>query len=132
MQNSKKSKNTGSFIYEDFCKATMELRKSLWEEGEEVLEQRRPSKIVYLNYRRVVIRDCRYLLFGCVFFFDALRYKMNTNKQNKTEYSPRNFESLKYSLLDGNGDILLDNSCDPDLNQFSKNIKNFRQVAQFS
>ena len=132
LQNSKKSKNTGSFIYEDFCKATMELRKSLWEEGEEVLEQRRPSKIVYLNYRRVVIRDCRYLLFGCVVFFDALRYKMNTNKQNKTEYSPRNFESLKYSLLDGNGDILLDNSCDPDLNQFSKNIKNFRQVAQFS
>ena len=64
---------------------------------------------------------------------------MNTNKQNKTEYSPRNFESLKYSLLDDNGDILLDNSCDPDLNQFSKNIKNFRrnifvlrQVAQFS
>ena len=132
LQNSKKSKNTGSFIYEDFCKATMELRKSLWEEGEEVLEQRRPSKIVYLNYRRVVIRDCRYLLFGCVVFFVALRYKMNTNKQNKTEYSPRNFESLKYSLLDGNGDILLDNSCDPDLNQFSKNIKNFRQVAQFS
>ena len=49
---------------------------------------------------------------------------MNTNKQNKTEYSPQNFQSLKYSLLDGIGDILLDNSCNPDLNLFSKNIKN--------
>lgn len=49
---------------------------------------------------------------------------MNTNKQNKTEYSPQNFQSLKYSLLDGIGDILLDNSCNPDLNLFSENIKN--------
>ena len=49
---------------------------------------------------------------------------MNTNKQNKTENNPQNFESLKYSLLDDNGDILLDNSCDPDLNLFSENIKN--------
>ena len=49
---------------------------------------------------------------------------MNTNKQNKTEYSPQIFESQKWSLLDGNGDILLDNSCDPDLNLFSENIKN--------
>ena len=56
---------------------------------------------------------------------------MNTNKQNKTEYSSKffesliqNFESLKYSLLDDNDDILLDNSSDPDLNLFSKNTKN--------
>ena len=49
---------------------------------------------------------------------------MNTNKQNKTEYSPQIFESQKWSLLDDNGDILLDNSCDPDLNLFSENIKN--------
>ena len=33
-------------------------------------------------------------------------------------------ESVKYSLLDDNDDILLDNSCDPDLNLLSKNIKN--------
>ena len=49
---------------------------------------------------------------------------MNTNKQNKTEYNHQNFESLKYSLLDDNGDILLDNSCVPDLNLLSENIKN--------
>ena len=30
--NGKKLKETGIFIYEDFSKATMELRKSLWEE----------------------------------------------------------------------------------------------------
>ena len=49
---------------------------------------------------------------------------MNTNKQNKIEYGSQNFESLKCSFLDDNGDILLDNSCDPDLNLFSANIKN--------
>ena len=49
---------------------------------------------------------------------------MNTNKQNKIEYSPQSFESLKFSLLDDNDDILLNNSCDPDLNLFSENIKN--------
>ena len=47
---------------------------------------------------------------------------MSTNKQNKTEYSLQNSESLKCSLLDDNSDILLDNSCDPDRNLFSKNI----------
>ena len=56
LQNSKKLKNTGFFIYEDFCKATMKLRKSLWEEA---LEDRRQNKIAYLNYRRVVVRDRR-------------------------------------------------------------------------
>ena len=49
---------------------------------------------------------------------------MNTNKQIKTEHSLQNFDSLKYSLLDNNGDIFLDSSCDPDLNLISKNIKN--------
>ena len=56
LQNSKKLKNTGTFIYEDFCKETMELRKSLWEE---VLEHRRQNKIAYLNYRQVVVRGRR-------------------------------------------------------------------------
>ena len=54
---------------------------------------------------------------------------MNKNKQNKTEYSPQNFESLEYSLFDDNGNILLDNSYDPDLNLFSENIKNNIFVA---
>ena len=31
IQSSKKLKNTGIFIYEDFCKDTMDLRKQLWE-----------------------------------------------------------------------------------------------------
>ena len=34
----------------------MELRKSLWEE---VLENRRHTKIAYLNYRQVVVRGRR-------------------------------------------------------------------------
>ena len=47
IQSSKKLKNTGIFIYEDFCKDTMDLRKQLWEK---VLEHRANNKISYLNY----------------------------------------------------------------------------------
>ena len=47
IQSSKKLKNTGTFIYEDFCKNTMDLRKQLWEK---VLEHRANNKISYLNY----------------------------------------------------------------------------------
>ena len=56
IQNSKKLKNTGTFIYEDFCKDTMDLRKQLWEK---VLEHRANSKISYLNYRSIVVRNQR-------------------------------------------------------------------------
>ena len=54
LQNAKKLKNTGIFIYEDFSNATMELRKSLWEE---VLQHRQQNKIAYLNYRSIVVKD---------------------------------------------------------------------------
>ena len=49
---------------------------------------------------------------------------MNANEVSKVEYESLNFESLKYSLLDDNDDILLDTSCDPDLNFFKNNIRN--------
>ena len=32
LQSSKKLQDAGFFIYKDFCKTTMELQKSLWEE----------------------------------------------------------------------------------------------------
>ena len=41
----------GIFIYEDFCKDTMELRKETWQE---VLEYKRQNKFGYLNYRSMV------------------------------------------------------------------------------
>ena len=56
IQSSKKLKNTGIFIYEDFCKDTMDLRKQLWEK---VLEHRANNKISYLNYRSIVVRNQR-------------------------------------------------------------------------
>ena len=56
IQNSKKLKNTGIFVYEDFCKDTMDLRKQLWEK---VLEHRANNKIAYLNYRSIVVRNHR-------------------------------------------------------------------------
>ena len=47
-------KDTGIFIYEDFCKDTMDLPKKLWNK---VLEYRSEIKFAYLNYRSIVVRD---------------------------------------------------------------------------
>ena len=54
IRSSKKLKNKGISIYEDFCKDTMDLRKQLWEK---VLEYRANNKISYLNYRSIVVRN---------------------------------------------------------------------------
>ena len=47
-------KDTGIFIYEDFCKGTMDLRKKIWNK---VLEHCKQNKFAYLNYRSIVIRE---------------------------------------------------------------------------
>ena len=44
------------FINEDFCHETMQYRKELWEEGKRLLGL---GKIVYLNYRSVVVKERR-------------------------------------------------------------------------
>ena len=54
LKNAKLLKNTGIFIYEDFCKDRMELRKEL---RQEVLEYRRQNKFAYLTYRSILVRD---------------------------------------------------------------------------
>ena len=54
LMKAKKLKNSGIYIYEDFCDATNELTKSLWEQ---VLEHRRQGKFAYLSYRKIVVRD---------------------------------------------------------------------------
>ena len=54
LKNAKKLKNSGIYIYEDFCNDTMELRKSLWEE---VMEHRRQGKFAFLNYRSIILRN---------------------------------------------------------------------------
>lgn len=54
LKNAKKLKNSGIYIYEDFCNDTMELRKSLWEE---VMEHRRQGKFAFLNYRSIIVRN---------------------------------------------------------------------------
>ena len=56
---------------------------------------------------------------------------MNANEGSKVEYESLNFESLKYSLLDDNDDILLDSSCDPNLNFFKNNIRNLDTTYLF-
>ena len=57
--------------------------------------------------------------------------KINANEGSKVEYESLNFESLKCSLLDGNDDILLYSSCDPDLKFFKNNIRNLDTTYLF-
>ena len=54
LKNTKYLKGSGIYVCEDFCKETMELRKTLWDQ---VLEYRRQNKFAYLNYRSIVVRD---------------------------------------------------------------------------
>ena len=54
LKNAKHLKGSGIYIYEGFCKETIELRKTLWDQ---VLEYRRQNKFAYLNYRSIVVRD---------------------------------------------------------------------------
>ena len=49
---------------------------------------------------------------------------MNEVEGRKIEYESLNFEPLKCSLLHGNDDILVDGSCDQDLNFFKNNVRN--------
>ena len=54
LTNAKVLKDTGIFIYKDYCKDTMSVRKKLWDQ---VLNYRK--KIAYLNCRSIVVRNKR-------------------------------------------------------------------------
>ena len=47
---------------------------------------------------------------------------MNANTKEKCDNETKNFETLKYNILH-NTDILLDDSCDPDVNSSITNFK---------
>ena len=50
---------------------------------------------------------------------------MNTSETASSSDPERpNFENLKYNVVDNSDDILLDNSCDPDVNFFSLKTQN--------
>ena len=49
---------------------------------------------------------------------------MNPNTQKFNKFDSWNFETLKYDVSNELNYILLDNSCDLDINLFSKNIRN--------
>ena len=53
---------------------------------------------------------------------------MNPNTQEIDGFVSRNFEFLKYNISNEWNDILLDDSYDPDLNFFCKNVKNLETV----
>ena len=53
---------------------------------------------------------------------------MNLNIQEICGTDSWNFETLKCNISNESTDILLDNACDPDLNFFSKNVKNLDMV----
>ena len=54
LKTAKLLENTRIFIYEEFCKDSMEFRKKLWQE---VLEYRRQNKFTYLNYHSIVVHN---------------------------------------------------------------------------
>ena len=49
---------------------------------------------------------------------------MNANTKEKYDTETENFETLKYNISD-NTDILLDNSCDTDVNFSIKTLQSF-------
>ena len=49
---------------------------------------------------------------------------MNVNTSESSESEIESFENLKYSIADNNNNILLDDSCDLDVNFFNVNFEN--------
>ena len=56
---------------------------------------------------------------------------MNVNTSESFESEIESFENLKYSIADNNNNILLDDSCDWDVNFFSVNIENLNMPYLF-
>ena len=115
LQNAKKLKNTEIYIHKDFCKGTIELKKSIWEDFSNC---RRQGKFAYLNYRSVVVRVdifC-FFVFCCFRVLLILNFKINVNTESQ------NFETLKYNIADNTPNILLDNSYNLNVNYFNVNF----------
>ena len=56
---------------------------------------------------------------------------MNVNTSESSENEIESFENLKYSIADNNNNILLDDSCDPDVNFFNVKFKNLNMTYLF-
>ena len=56
---------------------------------------------------------------------------MNVNTSESFESETESFENLKYSTADTNNNILLGNSCDPDVNFFDVNFENVNRPYLF-
>ena len=56
---------------------------------------------------------------------------MNVNTSESSESEIESFENLKYSIADNNNNILLDESCDPDVNFFNANFENLNTPYLF-
>ena len=54
LNNAKKLRSRGIYIYKDFSKGTMDLWKTIWEK---VLQYYRQNKFACLNYRSIIVRD---------------------------------------------------------------------------
>ena len=56
---------------------------------------------------------------------------MNVNTSKNSESEIESFENLKYSIADNNNSILLNDSCDPDVNFFNVNFENLNMPYFF-
>ena len=126
MQKKKEKKNTGLFIYENFSKDTMELRKSLWKQ---VLKYRKQKKIrmpKLQEHHSKRLQWCKINIDLFYFLRVTLSQKIEgiTKESVNKEQQAQNFENLKYDPLENSGNILFDNSSDPDLHFYNTNIQN--------
>ena len=56
---------------------------------------------------------------------------MNVNTSESSESEIESFENLKYSIADNNNNILLDDSCDRDVNFFNVSFENLNTPYLF-
>ena len=56
---------------------------------------------------------------------------MNVNTSESSESEIESFENLKYNIVDNNNNILLDDSCDPNVNFFNVNFENLNTPYLF-
>ena len=56
---------------------------------------------------------------------------MNANISESSESEIESIENLKYNIADNNNNILLNDSCDPDINVFNVNFENLNTLYLF-
>ena len=108
----------------------MELRKSLWgfelpSSGKICLSQLQKCcrKSWFVGFIYLYLFYCFSMIF--LKLWSMSYFKMNVYTGEKSNSESQSFETLKYGIADNTPDVLLDNSCNPDVKFFNVNFHNF-------